>query len=145
MNPLMRLPKLLFALALLFAVGCSSQQTAAPPPPADTTARSSRERATAEERAARQSAELATRLALDETTTAQVETILLKYARRNESLRQAGGDRRSQFGRLRENMEDQDRELKGVLTPVQYEQYEVIRDEQRARMREQMQRRRGRG
>jgi uncharacterized membrane-anchored protein YjiN (DUF445 family) len=140
MKPIMRLSASLIPLCLLLTLGCASQQPAAP----DSTTTAPRDRPSADERAARQAEQLTTRLQLDEDTAGRVEAILLKYAERNEALRRSGGDRRSQFGQLRENMDAQDGELREVLTAEQYAIYEELRDEQRARMREQLRQRRTR-
>lgn len=135
---------IVFSTVLVLTVACSSQKQA------DTTYRqpqpagAERQMPETEERAARQAEQLTTRLMLDEPTTERVEKIILKYAERNEALRQSSGDRRSKFSAFRENMSAQDREMKQLLTEEQYEAYREIREEQRAQMRERMQGRGGR-
>ena len=138
----MNAPALLLCCCLLLTAGCASQQATTARP--DTTASQQRQLPPAEERAARQAEQLTTRLQLDEPTSARVEEIVLKYARRNEALLQGGGDRRSKFGQLRENSAAQDREMKDLLDDEQYAAYLELKAQQREQQRERMQQR-GRG
>lgn len=60
------------------------------------------------------------------------------FAKTLISLRDSDGSRREKGKKLRSAAEQRDDRIKAVLTDEQWEKYEILRDEQRQKMREQM-------
>ncbi|CAA0078820.1 Uncharacterised protein [Halioglobus japonicus] len=89
---------------------------------------------TPEERAQKLTSTMQSDLSLDEETTKAVSEINLKYAKEAQTVMDSSG---TQFGKamtFRKNEQAKDAELKGVLSPEQYSQYE----EKKSAMRDTM-------
>jgi hypothetical protein len=94
---------------------------------------------TPEERATKLTSMMESELSLDQKTTEAVSGINLKYAKETQALMESGG---TQFGKImtfRKNEEAKDAELKGVLTPEQYSQYEQKKSAMRETMKQKFQ------
>ena len=93
-----------------------------------------RQRPSAEEMAKRQTEQMVEKLSLTDDQKEKAEVINLKYARLQSEMMQSGqGDRQARSDEMRKNREARDAELKEILTPEQYEQYQKIREEQMQR------------
>ncbi len=93
---------------------------------------------TPEERATKLTDMMKSELSLDEKTTAAVADINLKYAKEAQTLMDSSG---TQFGKImtfRKNEEAKDAELKEVLSPGQYSQYEEKKSEMREAVKQKL-------
>lgn len=85
-----------------------------------------------EKRAEQQTATMTEKLSLSEAQTAKVKEINLKYATKIKEVRDnAGGDREAMRAAMTALRDEQDKELKAVLTDEQWQQWVKIREEQR--------------
>ncbi|WP_028108752.1 hypothetical protein [Ferrimonas futtsuensis] len=81
-------------------------------------------------------------LSLTESQQAEVLAQQTRFSDTLLSLKQSGGSRRDKGRQMRDAAAARDDALKSVLTEAQWQEYEVIRDEQKQQMREQMKQRR---
>lgn len=79
---------------------------------------------TPEERATLQTDWMKTNLALDDKTANALSAINLKYAQETQALMDSEGPRLEKLMTFRRNSDAKDAELKALLTPEQYSQYE---------------------
>jgi hypothetical protein len=84
---------------------------------------------TPEERATLQTDWMKTNLALDDKTTTAVSAINLKYAQETQTLMDSQEPRLGKLMTFRKNSEAKDAEIKALLTPEQFSQYEQKKSE----------------
>lgn len=89
----------------------------------------------AEERAKFLTERLKVDLKLENKQIPKVNEILLKYAKKVDSLRNQTKSRQEMMEIMKKNMKEQDNEIKNVLTKEQFKKYEKIMEENRNRMR----------
>ncbi len=78
--------------------------------------------------------QLKTELLLTEKQISLVREIALKYANKIEELRNNSTDRGEMMSSIQSIKEDQNKEMKKVLTKEQFKKYENIQEENRTRM-----------
>ena len=91
---------------------------------------------TPEERARFQTEWMNRKLGLNETQQNQVETINLKYAQKNEPVLKSKERRITKLKKLKSIQGEKDAELKTVLSPEQYEKYQVLVEEMKEKVKE---------
>ncbi len=91
---------------------------------------------TPEERATRMTARMKEKLNLSAEQEAPVAAINLKYAKQNQSLLETGGRNLRTARQAQAVMKKKDEELKKVLNADQYQQYQTIKEEMRAELKE---------
>ena len=79
---------------------------------------------TPEERATLQTDWMKTNLSLDEKATEAVSAINLKYAKETQALMDSGGPKLGKMMTFRRNSDAKDAEMRALMTPEQYSQYE---------------------
>ena len=79
---------------------------------------------TPEERATLQTDWMKTHLSLDEKATEAVSAINLKYAKETQALMDSGGPKLGKMMTFRRNSDAKDAEVRALMTPEQYSQYE---------------------
>ncbi|WP_421825463.1 hypothetical protein [Larkinella sp.] len=91
---------------------------------------------TPEERAARMTARMKEKLNLSAEQEAPVAAINLKYAKQNQALMETGGRNLRTARQAQAVMKKKDEELKKVLNVDQYQQYQAIKEEMKAELKE---------
>ncbi|GAB3921025.1 hypothetical protein [Larkinella terrae] len=91
---------------------------------------------TPEERAAKLTARMKEKLNLTADQETPVAEINLKYARQNQSLMETGGRNLRTARQVQSSMKEKDKELKKVLTADQYKQYQTVKEEMKAELKE---------
>jgi hypothetical protein len=86
-------------------------------------------KSTPEERATLQTDWMKTNLSLDEKATEAVSAINLKYARETQALLDSSGPKLGKMMTFRRNSDAKDAEIRALLTPEQYGQYEQKKTE----------------
>jgi len=76
-------------------------------------------------------------LSLTEDQVASVQEINLRYARKNEELRDDSSSRLQKAKKLKSNDEAKDKELKTLLSDEQFKTYQLKKDEIREELKEQ--------
>lgn len=89
---------------------------------------------TAEERATKWTEWMKSELSITAEQEPKVYEINLKYAQQTESVRVLGGSRRSKFKDVKSIDNAKDDELKAILTPEQFEQYQAKKQEMRKKV-----------
>ncbi|MGB4413869.1 MAG: hypothetical protein WBI53_03165 [Paludibacter sp.] len=100
---------MLFVVCLLFSVPISAQDTA---------------KDQAEERAKNMTEQMQKKLSLTDAQYQSVYTINLKYAKKNEQLKNSDENKMAKFRKFKSSQQDKSKELKTVLTKDQFAQYE---------------------
>jgi hypothetical protein len=77
-------------------------------------------------------------LSLDEKASTAVSEINLKYAKETQALMESSSPQLQKLMTFRSNAKAKDAELKGVLTPQQYSQYEQKKSEMEATVKQKM-------
>ena len=93
---------------------------------------------TPEQRAKVQTALMKAKLQLDTVQTAKVQAINLAAAQKMEPLLKSDGGKLAKFRQLKEIDNTKDKDLKKVLTPDQYKQYEAAKEEMKEKMKEHL-------
>ena len=118
-------------LAILFTLAALLPAQAQQPAPGKTNPPSP------EKRAEKQTADMAAKLALTETQTAQVRDINLKYAQQAQELRNAStapdADKKALHDQKKALRDAHEAELKAVLTPEQQEKWQQARSNNKGR------------
>ena len=91
---------------------------------------------TPEERATRMTARMKEKLNLSADQETPVAAINLKYAKQNQALMESGGRNLRTARQAQAVMKKKDEELKKVLNADQYKQYQAIKEEMRAELKE---------
>ncbi|KAA9356470.1 hypothetical protein [Larkinella humicola] len=112
---------LCFVALLLFSVSSFAQRA---------------ELGTPEERATRMTARMKEKLNLSAEQETPVAAINLKYAKQNQALLETGGRNLRTARQAQAVMKKKDEELKKVLNSDQYQQYQAIKEEMRAELKE---------
>ncbi|WP_417347355.1 hypothetical protein [Ferrimonas sp.] len=81
-------------------------------------------------------------LSLTESQQAEVLEQQTRFSDTLLTLKESGGSRRDKGRQMRDAAEARDEALREILTETQWKEYEVIRDEQKQKMRDQMKQRR---
>lgn len=100
---------MLFVVCLLFSVPISAQDIA---------------KDQAEERAKNMTEQMQKKLSLTDAQYQSVYTINLKYAKKNEQLKNSDENKMAKFRKFKSSQQDKSKELKTVLTKDQFTQYE---------------------
>jgi len=100
---------MLFVVCLLFSVPISAQDIA---------------KDQAEERAKNMTEQMQKKLSLTDAQYQSVYTINLKYAKKNEQLKNSDENKMAKFRKFKSSQQDKSKELKTVLTKDQFAQYE---------------------
>jgi hypothetical protein len=93
---------------------------------------------TPEERATLQTDWMKTNLSLDEKATAAVSAINLKYAKEMQALMDSSSPRLEKLMTFRRNSAAKDTEIRTLLTPEQYSQYEQKKSELEDRVKQKI-------
>ncbi|RRB06647.1 hypothetical protein [Larkinella rosea] len=91
---------------------------------------------TPEERAASLTTKMKEKLNLTADQEVPVAEINLKYARQNQSLLETGGRNMRTARQVQNSLKEKDRELKNVLNADQYKQYQVLKEEMKAELKQ---------
>ena len=83
---------------------------------------------TSEERAKNLTERMKRELSLDDNQYSKVYDINLEYVKKSEQLQNSSAGRLSKLKTFRANQETQDKELKIVLTDVQYKKYQQLKE-----------------
>jgi len=94
---------------------------------------------TPKQRAEMQDKWMQSNLSLDETTSASVSAINLKYAKETQALVASDSPNFKKLMTFRSNSQAKDAEFKGILTPEQYSQYEQKKSEMQAQVKKKLQ------
>lgn len=97
---------------------------------------------TPEERAQKMTDWMKTNLQLTDEQASGVHAINLKYANENESLKDGSAARRAKYRKYKESQAAKDQELKGALTPEQFNTYLSKKKELQDKMRQEVRERR---
>lgn len=89
---------------------------------------------TPEERATKWTQWMKTELSITAEQEPKVHEINLKYAQQSESVRSQGGSRRSKFKDVKSIDDAKDEELKAILSPEQFEQYQAKKQDMRKKV-----------
>jgi len=93
---------------------------------------------TPEQRAKMQTGMMKTKLQLDTVQVVKVQAINLAAAQKMEPLLKGDGGKLAKFRQMKEIDNTKDKDLKSVLTPEQYKQYEAAKDEMKEKMKERL-------
>lgn len=91
----------------------------------------------ADERAKLQTERMTSSLKLNQEQTEKVGQINLKYAQKMDPVMQGSGSKMSRFKAFNSINKDKEAELKGVLTPEQFGQFQKQQQEMKDKLREQ--------
>jgi hypothetical protein len=93
---------------------------------------------TPEQRAKMQTSMMKAKLQLDTVQVVKVQAINLTAAQKMDPLLKGDGGKLAKFRQMREIDNAKDKDLKNVLTPDQYKQYEAAKDEMKEKMKERL-------
>ncbi len=83
----------------------------------------------AEDRAKALTDKMKEKLSLDDSQYQKVYDVNLKYAKQNDELAVASGDKKAKAEKMKSQFEAKDKEMKGILNADQYKKYESIKQE----------------
>ena len=113
---------ILFVACLLFTVEAYSQSVES--------------KATSEQRAKKMTDKMKEALSLTDAQYQPIYEINLKYAKKNEQLKNSDDSKMTKFRNFRATQEAKAKEMKAVLTSDQYREYEKLADEMKAQLKE---------
>jgi len=93
---------------------------------------------TPEQRAKMQTSMMKAKLQLDTVQVVKVQAINLTAAQKMEPLLKGDGGKLAKFRQMKEIDSAKDKDLKNVLTPEQYKQYQAAKDEMKEKMKERL-------
>jgi len=93
---------------------------------------------TPEQRAKMQTSMMKAKLQLDTVQVVKVQAINLTAAQKMEPLLKGDGGKLAKFKQIKEIDNAKDKDLKNVLTPEQYKQYEAAKEEMKEKMKERL-------
>ncbi|HEY4111958.1 hypothetical protein [Puia sp.] len=125
----MKIRLTLAAVLLVLALGTKAQ-------PADSTR-------TSQGRAAALTEKMKTELSLTDDQYPQVQAINQKYVQRNQEIWTGADGRFAKFKALKSSQKDKDKEMKAILDKDQYKKYETMKEEMKAKAREEYKGRQG--
>ncbi len=94
---------------------------------------------TPEQRAKMQTSMMKAKLQLDTVQVVKVQAINLAAAQKMDPILKSDGRKFAKLRQVKEIDNAKDKDLKNVLTPDQYKQYEVAKEEMKEKMKERMQ------
>lgn len=98
---------------------------------------------TAEERAQKLSDKMKTELSLTDEQYEKVKAVNLKYAKKNDEIRNGSGGKLSKYKSIKSSQSDKKKEMKAILTEEQYKKYEQMMEDAENEARERMKNRNG--
>jgi hypothetical protein len=133
-------------LALAGPVGAGEDPEQPSQPAVDESAATKPERPGAEERAQKLTDRMKKDLDLTKEQIPRVAEVNLRIARQVDAIMGApGGDRRQRVHEVRATQEERDKELRQILSEAQWQQYEKMKAEMKAKLRERVKEHRRRG